>query len=70
MHRFIEVDGKLLRKRRRELALSQEDVARKTGVAQGTISDLEQDKRGARVSTLRRLAEALQVEPKELMKGD
>ena len=68
MHRFIEVDGKRLRKRRRELALSQEDVVRMTGVAQGTISDLEQDKRGARASTLRKLAKALEVEPRELIK--
>lgn len=70
MHRFIQVDGKRLRKRRRELALSQEDIVRMTGVAQGTISDLEQDKRGARASTLRKLAGVLEVDPKELMKEE
>ena len=39
-----------------------------TGVAQATLSDLELGKRGARASTVRKLAEALGVEPRELMK--
>ncbi len=68
--RFIAVDGARLRRLRRERALSQQDVERITGVAQATLSDLEGGKRGARASTLRRLAEALGVEPKELMKGE
>ncbi len=68
--RFIAVDGARLRRLRRERALSQQDVERITGVAQATLSELEGGKRGARASTLRRLAEALGVEPKELMKGE
>ena len=68
--RFIAVDGARLRRLRRERALSQQDVERITGVAQATLSDLEGGKRGARASTLRRLAEALSVEPKELMKEE
>jgi len=67
-NRFIEVDGTRLRRLRREQALSQQDVERMTGVAQATLSDLEQGKRGARASTLRKLAEVLGAEPKELMK--
>ena len=66
--RFIEVDGTKLRKLRRERALSQQDIERGTGISQATLSDLEQGKRGARASTLRKLAEALGVEPRELMK--
>ena len=66
--RFIEVDGTTLRKLRREWALSQQDIERRTGISQATLSDLEQGKRGARASTLRKLAEALGVEPRELMK--
>ncbi len=69
-NRFIEIDGARLRRLRRERALSQQDVERMTGVAQATLSDLEQGKRGARASTLRKLAELLGVEPKELMKGE
>ncbi len=68
--RFIAVDGATLRRLRRERALSQQDVERITGIAQATLSDLEQGKRGARASTLRKLAELLGVEPKELMKGE
>ncbi len=69
-NRFIEIDGAKLRRLRRQKALSQQDVERMTGVAQATLSDLEGGKRGARASTLRKLAEALGVEPKELMKGE
>jgi transcriptional regulator with XRE-family HTH domain len=68
--RFIEIDGARLRRLRRERALSQQDVERVTGIAQATLSDLEQGKRGARASTLRKLAESLGVEPKELMKEE
>jgi transcriptional regulator with XRE-family HTH domain len=68
--RFIEVDGAKLRRLRRERAFSQQDVERMTGVAQATLSDLEQGKRGARASTLRKLAELLGVEPKELIKEE
>ena len=69
-NRFIRVDGAKLRRLRRERALSQQDVERITGLAQATLSDLEGGKRGARASTLRKLAEALGVEPKELMKEE
>ena len=68
--RFIAVDGRRLRRLRRERALSQQDLEWITGVAQATLSDLEQGKRGARASTLRKLAGALGVEPKELMKEE
>ena len=68
--RFIEVDGGKLRKLRRERALSQQDLERGTGISQATLSDLEQGKRGARASTLRKLAEALGVEPRELIKEE
>jgi transcriptional regulator with XRE-family HTH domain len=69
-NRFIEVDGARLRKLRRERALSQQDVERISGISQATLSDLEQGKRGARASTLRKLAEALGVEPRELIKEE
>ena len=68
--RFIAVDGKRLRKLRREKALSQQDLVGMTGIAQATLSDLEGGKREARASTLRKLAQALEVQPKELMKEE
>jgi transcriptional regulator with XRE-family HTH domain len=59
-----------LRELRERAALSQEDLARKSGVSRATIADLEADKRPARPSTRRKLAEALGVEPAELMDSE
>jgi transcriptional regulator with XRE-family HTH domain len=70
MSRFIKVDSRRLRRLRRESALSQQDLMRISGVAQATLSDLELGKREARASTVRKLAKALGVEPKELMKEE
>jgi transcriptional regulator with XRE-family HTH domain len=69
-NRFIGIDGAKMRKLRREQALSQQDVERITGISQATLSDLEQGKRGARASTLRKLTEVLEVKPRELMKEE
>ena len=68
-NRFIRVEGERLRQLRRESALSQRDLSRTTGVAFDTISRLETGKQDAQPKTLRKLAEALGVKPKELMKG-
>ena len=70
MDRFIRIDGERLRLLRRERALAQQDLERETGVAQATLSDLEQGKREARASTVRKLAVALGVEPRELIKKE
>ncbi len=68
--RFTGVDGTRLRRLRRERALSQRDLSRATGVAYDTISRLESGKQRAQPRTIRKLAEALGVEPHELMKGE
>ena len=68
--RFTEVDGARLRRLRRERALSQRELFRMTGVAFDTISRLETGKQQAQPRTIRKLADALGVEPKELMKGN
>jgi transcriptional regulator with XRE-family HTH domain len=70
MDRFLEVDGMQLRRLRRARALSQRDLARITGIAQDTISQLETGKREAQPRTIRKLAEALSVEPSTLMKEE
>ncbi len=70
MKKLLEVDGVKLRELRRDRALAQEDLERMTGVAQSTISALEVGQRDARPRTVRKLAEALGVEPRTLMKGD
>jgi transcriptional regulator with XRE-family HTH domain len=59
-----------LRRLRRARALSQRDLARITSIAQDTISQLETGKREAQPRTIRRLAEALSVEPSTLMKEE
>lgn len=68
MNRFIGIDGARLRRLRRERVLTQQDLQKATGVAQATLSDLELGRREARASTIRKLAESLGVEPKELIK--
>ena len=66
--RFTRIDGARLRQLRRERALSQRDLSRMTDVAFDTISRLETGKQEAQHRTIRKLAEALEVEPRELMK--
>jgi transcriptional regulator with XRE-family HTH domain len=67
MYGSYDIDGDKLRRLRVERALSQQDLERMTGIAQSTISNLELGNRPARLSTIRKLAEALNAEPKELM---
>jgi transcriptional regulator with XRE-family HTH domain len=45
-------------------------LAERSGVAYDTINRLELGKQDAQPRTIRRLAEALGVQPKELMKGE
>jgi transcriptional regulator with XRE-family HTH domain len=70
MYRFLWVDGERLRRLRREQALSLRDLSRLAGVAHDSISKLETGKRDAQPRTIRKLADALGVEPRELMKGE
>ncbi len=68
--RFTKVDGERLRQLRRERALSQRDLSGIAGIAHDSISQLETGKRDAQPRTIRKLAEALGVEPRELMMGE
>ena len=69
-NRFTEVDGARLRGLRRARALSQRDLSRMTGIAFDTISRLETSKQRAQPRTIRKLADALSIEPRELMRGE
>jgi transcriptional regulator with XRE-family HTH domain len=53
---------------REERALSQRDLALMATVAQDTVGQIERGERNAQPRTIRKLAEALSVEPKELMR--
>ena len=66
----FEVNGQRLRELRVERALSLRGLAERSDVAFDTINKLELGHRPARLVTIRKLAEALDVEPKELMKGE
>ena len=70
MERYLAVDMERLRQLRREAALSQQELADMAGTTQETISRLERGHHAARGRTLRRLAEALGVQPKELLKEE
>jgi transcriptional regulator with XRE-family HTH domain len=50
--------------------LSQLDLMKRTGLSQATISNLETGARKAQPRTVRKLAEALSVEVKDLLKKD
>jgi DNA-binding XRE family transcriptional regulator len=59
--------GKNLRAARVRKALSQEELASRSGVQQGEISRIERGKRDPQVSTLIRLAQALEMPPGRLL---
>lgn len=67
--KFLEVNGARLRNLRRNSVLSQRELSRMTGVAFDTISRLETGKQRAQPKTVRKLANALGVEPRELIEG-
>ncbi len=68
--RFVEVDGAKLRELRRRRMLSLRELGNRSGVAFDNINKLENEKRRAQPRTLRKLAEALGVDPHELAKGE
>ena len=70
MGKSISVNGKKLQELRVERALSLRALGERSGVTYDTINKLELGRRPAHASTIRKLADALGVEPRELMKGD
>ena len=57
-----------LKELRRERVLSLRELEQMSGVSYNTIWRLEDGRQGAHPRTLRKLAQALEVEPKELIK--
>jgi transcriptional regulator with XRE-family HTH domain len=70
MRMSFEVDGQRLRELRVQRALSLRALGERSGVTFATINNLENGNRPARLATIRKLAEALGVEPRELMKEE
>ena len=59
--------GKNLRTARKQLGLTQEEVASRSGVQAAEVSRIEAGKRDPQVSTLLRLAKAVEVKPGRLL---
>jgi transcriptional regulator with XRE-family HTH domain len=59
--------GTNLRDARKRLGLTQEEVAERSGVHPTEVSRIEAGKRDPRVSTLLRLARAVEVRPGQLL---
>ncbi len=59
--------GSNLRAARKKLGLTQEQVAERSGVHPTEVSRIEAGKRDPQVSTLRKLAAAVEVSPGELL---
>jgi transcriptional regulator with XRE-family HTH domain len=70
MQMSFDVNGQRLRQLRVERALTLRALAERSGVSYDTINKLELGQRPARLSTIRKLADTLGVEPRELMKGE
>jgi transcriptional regulator with XRE-family HTH domain len=66
----VKIDGEKLRELRRSRFLTRDELAAKSGVARDHIGRLERGEvpGESRMGTIRKLAEALEVEPAELVK--
>jgi transcriptional regulator with XRE-family HTH domain len=61
--------GERLRQLREERALRQEDLAELAGVGKNTINRIERNHTEPHMTTIRKLADALGVEPATLVRG-
>jgi transcriptional regulator with XRE-family HTH domain len=66
----VEVDVAKLKRLREDRVLSQRELARMAGLTHVTVWRLENGFTQAHAQTIRKLAEVLQVEPKELVKRE
>jgi transcriptional regulator with XRE-family HTH domain len=64
---WMDIDGKKLRRLRQRRLWLIADLADKSGVHRNLISNYELGKAGAHPDTIRKLADALEVEPHELL---
>ena len=67
---IVQLLGRNVRARRKQLGLSQEELAFRAGMKRSYLSDLERGARNPTVRALGRLAEALGAAPEELLVGE
>ena len=65
----MEVNVERLKELRQDRVLSLRELEEKSGVSYNTIWRLEDGRQGAHPRTIRKLANALGVDPRELVKG-
>jgi transcriptional regulator with XRE-family HTH domain len=65
----MEVNVQRLKELRRERVLSLRELEERSGVSYNTIWRIEDGRQGAHPRTVRKLANALGVDPSELIKG-
>jgi DNA-binding Xre family transcriptional regulator len=68
--RNMEVDTEWLKELRRRRVLSMRELEELSGVSHNTIWRIESGRQGAHPRTIRRLAEALGVDPEELLEKE
>lgn len=66
---LVKVFAANVRHRRAELRLSQIALAKRAGIPQPDISDMERGSRSPNLSTIAKLADALEVSPSFLLSG-
>ena len=66
----MEVNVQKLKRLREDRVLSQRELAREAGLAQGTVWRIENGFSDVHPSTIRKLAEVLGVEPRELVRKE
>ena len=62
--------GDTLKRIRTESALTQEELAGRAGLTTAAVARIERNEANPRPSTLRKLAQALEIEPAELVRGE
>jgi transcriptional regulator with XRE-family HTH domain len=68
--RTVEINIQRLRELRRQKVLSMRELEEMSGVSYNTIWRLENGVTGAQPRTIRKIAQALGVDPAELVKGE
>ena len=63
----MEVDSEQFRALRLSRLLTQAELAEQAGVTESTVNRIEQGHQAARISTVRKLARALDVPPADLL---
>jgi len=62
--------GSLLRKRRQQIPLTQEELAHRAGLSPSTVIKIEAGRQQPRPSTVRKLATALKLKPGDLLQDE